>query len=126
LNVKLVIADDHHIVRQGLETFLKHDSEIEIVGMAVNGFEAVEKTRELKPDVVLMDLNMPVMNGIEATASIKLEMPNVRVLILTSILDESLILKALQAGADGYVIKGKNVDDLIQSIKGYNLPIPNG
>src|SRR5689334_9329122 len=103
--LKVLIVDDHSTVRQGIETFLNHDPQIQVVGTAVNGVEGVEKTRELKPDVVLMDILMPVMDGHEATTIIRREMPGIRVLVLTSVPETSSIWKALEAGADGYILK---------------------
>src|ERR1700712_2992879 len=117
IKLKVLIVDDHSTVRQGLKTFLELDPQIQVIGTAVNGVEAIQKTRELKPDVVLMDLLMPQMDGIEATAIIKREMPGVRVLVLTSMLETSSISKALKAGADGYVLKNIEATDLCQTIK---------
>lgn len=116
--MRVLIVDDHRIVRLGLQGYLKLDPEIEVIGEAINGQEAVAEARKLLPDVVVMDLLMPVMNGFDATAAIKSEMPQVRVVILTSQIDESSILKALQAGADDYLIKVKDTDRLYASIKG--------
>src|SRR3954451_4108523 len=105
MSVKVLIADDHNVVRQGLQTFLSLDPEIEVVGTAVNGFEAIEKAQELNPDVILLDLLMPEMNGIEATSRIKRLLPNVKVLVLTSVLETDAISRALKAGANGYLLK---------------------
>ena len=112
-----MIVDNHPVIRQGLQAFLQTDSEIEIIGVAVDGLDGVQKTRELKPHVVLMDLNMPKLDGIEATAIIKQEMPEVRVLILTFMLSESVISKILTVGADAYMTKGDSSDKLLQTIK---------
>lgn len=117
MNVKVLIADDHNVVRQGLQTFLSLDPEIEVVGTAVNGVEAVAKTLELKPDVVILDLLMPEMNGIEATAQIKTLLPQTKVLIFTSVLESDAILRALKAGANGYLLKSIQSDELCRTIK---------
>src|ERR1700712_952502 len=117
MTVKVIIADDHQVVRQGLQGFLKLDPEIEIVGMAVNGLEAVEKTRQLNPDVVIIDLMMPVMSGLEATGIIKKSLPEVRILVLSNLQDDNSIAQALLAWAEAYFIKGKGVDKLVQAIK---------
>lgn len=117
MSLKVVIVDDHDIVRDGIQSFLKLDPQIEVVGAAVNGVEAVQKTRELKPDVVLMDITMPVMDGFEATTIIKRELPGVRVLMLSFGQDEFTVQKAHKVGADGYVLKGSDLDTLIQAIK---------
>ena len=115
--VKVLIADDHSVVRQGLQTFLSLDAEIEVVGTAVNGREAVEKVLELQPDVVLLDLMMPEMNGIEATAEIKRLRPQTKVLILTSLLEGDSISGAIKAGANGYLLKNMQSDELCRTIK---------
>ena len=117
MSVKVLIADDHNVVRQGLQTFLSLDPEIEVVGTAVNGQEAVEKTRELNPDVVLLDLLMPEMNGIEATSRIKHLMPGVKVLVLTSVLESDAISRAIKAGANGYLLKSMQSEELCRTIK---------
>lgn len=118
--VKVLIADDHQVVRQGLQGFLKLDPGIEVVGIAVNGLEAVEKSRLLHPDVVLMDLLMPVMDGFAATTVIKQEFPAVKIYILSSLKDESSISKGLLAGAEGYFIKGKDIEKIVEVLKKVN------
>lgn len=117
MRVKVLIADDHSVVRQGLQTFLSLDDEIEVIGTAVNGLEAVQKAQELKPDVVLLDLLMPEMDGIEATAEIKRLMPHIRVLVLTSVLESNSISRAIKAGANGYLLKNMQSDELCRTIK---------
>jgi len=117
MSVKVLIADDHNVVRQGLQTFLSLDPEIEVVGTAMNGFEAIEKAQELNPDVVLLDLLMPEMNGIEATGRLKRLLPNTKVLILTSVLETDAISRALKAGANGYLLKSMQSDELCRTIK---------
>ncbi len=114
--IKVLIADDHHVVRRGLVFFLKTQPEIEIIGEAKNGLEAVEMMQTHKPDVVLMDLDMPVMNGIEATRQIKLNYPDVKIMILTSFSDQDHVIPAIEAGASGYQLKDIEPDILVQAI----------
>ena len=115
--IRIVIADDHSVVRQGLRMFLGLDSELEVVGEATDGAEAVRLARELRPDVVVMDLLMPVMNGIEATVAIRRELPDTEVLALTSVLEDASVVGAVRAGAIGYLLKDTQADALCQAIK---------
>ncbi len=115
--IRVLIADDHGIVRQGLRMYLSADPELEVVGEASNGAEAVERARLLEPQVVLMDLLMPVMDGISATAAIRRELPNVEVLALTSVLEDASVVEAVRAGATGYLLKDTGVQDLCRAIK---------
>ena len=105
MSIRILIADDHSIVRQGLRMYLGLDPEIEIVGEACNGAEALELTHQLHPDVVLMDLLMPVMDGIAATAAIRRELPDTEVVALTSVLEDTSVVEAVRAGAIGYLLK---------------------
>lgn len=114
--IKVLIADDHHVVRRGLVFFLKTQPEIEIIGEAKNGREAVEMMQTNQPDVVLMDLDMPVMNGIEATRQIKASCPEVKIMILTSFSDQDHVIPAIEAGASGYQLKDIEPDILVQAI----------
>ncbi|MGA5692297.1 response regulator [Cytobacillus pseudoceanisediminis] len=114
--IKVLIADDHHVVRRGLVFFLKTQPEIEIIGEAKNGREAVEMIQTNQPDVVLMDLDMPVMNGIEATRQIKASCPEVKIMILTSFSDQDHVIPAIEAGASGYQLKDIEPDILVQAI----------
>ena len=115
--IRIVIADDHGVVRQGLKMFLANDPEVTVVGEAVNGAEAVELARRLQPDVVLMDLLMPVMDGITAIGAIRRELPHVEVVALTSVLEDAAIVGAVRAGAIGYLLKNTESDALLQAIK---------
>jgi DNA-binding NarL/FixJ family response regulator len=115
--IRILIADDHGVVRQGLRMYLALDPELEVVGEAANGAEALRLTRELEPDVVLMDLLMPVMDGIAATEAIRRELPQVEVLALTSVLEDSAIYAAMRAGAMGYLLKDTQADELCRAIK---------
>ena len=115
--VCILIADDHEMVRKGLRAILEPDPELRIVGEAVNGVEAVNLARIYTPDVILMDLMMPVMDGLKATEQIKKELPGVEILALTFVLDNSLIEKAVQAGAIGYLLKSTDAPQLCSAIK---------
>jgi NarL family two-component system response regulator LiaR len=118
MSIRVLIADDHGVVRQGLTMYLKLDPELEVVGEASNGEEALRMARELKPDVVLMDVLMPVMDGIEATEKIKAELPEVEVVALTSVLDDGAVTGAVRAGAMGYLLKNTKPKELCNAIKG--------
>jgi two-component system, NarL family, response regulator LiaR len=115
--IRIVIADDHTVVRQGLRMFLGLDPELEVVGEANDGAEALQLARQLRPDVVIMDLLMPVMSGIEATAAIRRELPDTEVLALTSVLEDASVVGAVRAGAIGYLLKDTQADALCQAIK---------
>jgi DNA-binding NarL/FixJ family response regulator len=115
--ISLLIADDHSVVRQGLRMFLNSDPELEVVGEARNGAEAVSLARELRPDVVLMDLLMPVMDGIQAIAAIRHEAPDTEVLALTSVLQDNIVSDAIRAGAIGYLLKDTEAQELRRAIK---------
>jgi two-component system, NarL family, response regulator LiaR len=117
MTIRIVIADDHSVVRQGLRMFLGLDSELEVVGEAANGAEALRMARQLRPDVVLMDLLMPVMDGIAATAAIRHELPDIEVLALTSVLEDASVVGAVRAGAIGYLLKDTQADALCLAIK---------
>jgi DNA-binding NarL/FixJ family response regulator len=115
--IRVLIADDHSVVRQGLRMFLQLDEELEVVGEAANGEEAVARTRQLHPDVVLMDMLMPVMDGITATAQIRSEMPDTEVIAVTSVLDDGTVVGAVKAGAIGYLLKDTQANELCRAIK---------
>ena len=115
--IRILLVDDHSVVRQGLRLFLKYDPELEVVGEASDGAEALRLARELTPDVVLMDLLMPVMDGIAATAAIRRELPETEVLALTSVLEDASVVGAVRAGAIGYLLKDTQAEALCQAIK---------
>lgn len=117
MTIRIVLADDHSVVRQGLRMFLGLDPELEIVGEAADGAEAVRLAQQLRPDVVVMDLLMPVMDGITATATIRRELPDTEVLALTSVLEDASVVGAVRAGAIGYLLKDTQADALCQAIK---------
>lgn len=115
--VKVVLVDDHAVIRAGLEQLLAGTDDIEVVGMAANGAEALEVVRRLRPDVVLMDLQMPEVDGVAATRSIMAENLGVDVLVLTSFSDSERIIAALDAGAVGYLLKDADPEDVLQGIR---------
>ena len=117
MSIRILIADDHGVVRQGVRMYLALDPELEVVGEATNGEEAVSLARQLQPDVVLMDLLMPVMDGIAATAIIRRELPDTEVIALTSVLEDQAIYGVMRAGAIGYLLKNTKADELVQGIK---------
>jgi DNA-binding NarL/FixJ family response regulator len=117
MSIRILIADDHHVVRRGLVFFLRTQENIEIIGEAQNGQEAVEKAEELKPDLVLMDLVMPVMDGIEATKRIIQKQPTQKIMILTSFSDQNHVIPAIEAGASGYQLKDIEPDELVKAIR---------
>ena len=115
-NIRILIADDHAIVRDGVRLLLQSQPDIEVVAEASNGREALEQARLFLPDIVLMDIAMPVMNGLEATAAIKQELPEVKVLALTMHDDYEYFLELLHHGASGYVLKGASSTQLLAAI----------
>lgn len=117
MTIRLLLVDDHHVVRQGLRMFLDSEPEFEIVGEATNGQQAVELVLKLQPDVVLMDILMPVMNGIEATNIIRREAPDTEIIALTSVLEDSVVVNVIRAGAIGYLLKDTDSPELIRAIK---------
>ena len=118
MTIRVLIADDHGVVRQGLTMYLGLDPELEVIGEAANGQEAVEMARDLEPDVVLMDLLMPVMDGIAATQKIKADSTEVEVVALTSVLDDGAVIGAVRAGAIGYLLKNTKPRERCRAIKG--------
>ena len=115
--IGVLIVDDHAVVRQGLRTLLELQEEIEVVGEATNGLEAVEQARQLLPDVVLMDLLMPEMDGIEATRRIRSLSPSTKVIILTSFAEDDNVFPSIKAGALGYLLKNVTPADLIKAVQ---------
>lgn len=116
--IRVLICDDQWIVCEGLEAILDNVPGLEVVGCANDGAEALEKVGQLHPDVVLMDLNMPVMNGVQATQQITARYPEVRVLVLTTYGADEWVFDALRSGAIGYLLKGTPRENLIAAVKG--------
>src|SRR5919202_1756327 len=117
MSIRVLVADDHEVVRQGLRTFLELDPDLEVVGDASDGREAVRLAHRLRPDVVLMDLLMPELDGIAATQIIRRELPDTEVIALTSVLEDASVVGAVRAGAIGYLLKDTRAQELRQAIK---------
>jgi DNA-binding NarL/FixJ family response regulator len=115
--IQVLIADDHGVIRDGLGRLIDGLPDIDLVGAAADGAEAVKRAQEIKPDVVLMDLEMPLVDGIEATRQIRSERPEIAVLVLTSFSDRPRILGALEAGACGYLLKDASSDEVAAGIR---------
>jgi len=115
--IRLLIADDHAVVREGLERLVATFDGVELVGAAANGQEAVDRCRAVEPDVVLMDIEMPVLDGIAATRTIAAAQPGVAVVVLTSFSDREQILRALDAGAVGYLLKDAEPDEIAKAVR---------
>jgi DNA-binding NarL/FixJ family response regulator len=115
--VRVVIADDHPTFRRGLAALLASVPDIEVVGEAADGESAVAQTRALSPDVVLMDLSMPGLGGVEATRRIVADAPATAVLVVTMLDDDEAVFAAMRAGARGYVVKGQDTDDVLRAIR---------
>lgn len=115
--IRVLLVDDHAMVRQGLKSFLELTDEVEVVGEADNGMQALAQFEALQPDVTLMDLVMPELDGIEATKHIRAKNTHAKILILTSFIEDEKVFPALEAGAQGYLLKDTSPDDLIQAIQ---------
>jgi len=115
--IRLLIADDHAVVREGLERLVATFEGVELVGAAANGQEAVDRCRAAEPDVLLMDIEMPVLDGIAATRAIAAAQPDVAVVVLTSFSDRDQILQALDAGAVGYLLKDAEPDEIAKAVR---------
>ena len=114
--IKILIADDHVIFRDGIKAILEHEKEIKIIGEVSDGFEAIKKANELKPDIVLMDISMNKLNGIEATRLIKKANPDINIIALSMHLNKQIVVQALKAGVSGYVLKDASRSELVQAI----------
>lgn len=117
MTINIVLVDDHHVVRKGLALLLNSHPDMSVIGEGTNGKEAIELAKNLTPEIMIMDLLMPVMDGIEATKHIVETIPNVKVLILTSMSDQDHAIPALDAGASGYLLKESDPEELILAIK---------
>jgi NarL family two-component system response regulator LiaR len=116
--MKVIVCDDQATVRDGLVMLLKLEPDIDIVGTAEDGAEAVDMVADKGPDLVLMDLKMPILNGVEATRQIKTKYPDVKVLVLTTYADDEWVFDAIQAGASGYLLKDTPREDLMKAVRG--------
>ena len=115
--IRILIADDHSIVREGLKQLLELEEDFEVVGQASNGVETIEKVEELKPDVLLLDINMPIMNGIKALKKLKEDGIDTRVVILTIHEDREYLLETMQIGASGYILKDSDSASFFKAIR---------
>jgi DNA-binding NarL/FixJ family response regulator len=115
--VRVLLVDDHALVRQGLRAVLATTADCEVVGEAATGEEAVERASDLHPDVVVMDLSMPGAGGVEATRRLRAELPDVRVLVLTTFADDERVRAALAAGATGYLLKDAAPEDVVAAVR---------
>jgi two-component system response regulator NreC len=124
MNYRVLVADDHGVVRRGLRTLLEKSPEVSVVGEASDGREAARQAGELRPDIVIMDIAMPLLNGIEATAQMMKRNPNLGVIILSMHSDEDYLLSALNAGAKAYLLKESAEDDLVRAIQSVTRGMP--
>ncbi|BCX02846.1 MAG: DNA-binding response regulator [Candidatus Roseilinea sp.] len=115
--IRLILVDDHVMLRQGTAELLRREPDLQVVAEAGNGQEALELAHALKPDIVVMDIRMPVLNGIEATRHIRRSLPEVQVLVLTAHDDDQYVFSLLQAGASGYLLKTAPVSELVKAIR---------
>lgn len=115
--IRVMVVDDHHIVREGLRALIETEPGLDLVGEAKDGYEAVVKTRSLKPDVILMDLVMPRMDGLEAISQIKREDDKAKILVLTSYSEDAKVFSAIKMGAMGYLLKDSLPEDLLRAIR---------
>jgi DNA-binding NarL/FixJ family response regulator len=122
--IRILLADDHVILRQGTRQLLENESDMEVVGEASNGAEAVELVEKFKPDIVIIDVAMPVMNGIEATKKIKEILPGIKILVLTGYDYDEYIFSLLEMGAAGYLLKDVSGDELVGAIRAVYLGEP--
>jgi RNA polymerase sigma factor (sigma-70 family) len=119
--IRLLIVDDHLLAREGVKEILDDQKEFVIVGEASNGIQAIEKTKELLPDLILMDISMPKMNGFEATKEIKSQYPNIKIVMMTVSYEITDWFEALKRGAQGYLLKNLNTEDLLNGLKAYSM-----
>ena len=115
--MKLLLVDDHQMVRLGLKSYFELQDDVEVVGEATNGAEGISMALELRPDVIVMDIVMPEVNGIDATLAILKEWPEAKILIVTSYLDNEKIMPVLNAGARGYMLKTSSADELFHAVQ---------
>lgn len=116
MTIRVLLVDDHAVVRQGLRMFLTLDPDLSIVGEAVNGADALQKAHDLRPDVILMDLMMPVMDGIAAIGVLRRDLPDIEIIALTSVLEDAAVFNAMRAGATGYLLKDTEAAEVCRAI----------
>jgi DNA-binding NarL/FixJ family response regulator len=116
--MKILLCDDQAVIRDGLELMLNLEKDFQVVGAAQDGAEALELAEKKKPDLILMDLKMPIMNGIEATREIRVKFPNIKILILTTYDDDEWLFDAIRAGASGYLLKDTPRQKIVEAIRG--------
>lgn len=116
-SVRVLVADDQLITRSGLRSLLASSAEVEVIGEAADGAEVILKASELKPDIILMDLRMPVLNGIEATRRIHRAQPHIGILVVTMFEDDTSVFPAIRAGARGYLLKDTGQDELLRAVQ---------
>ncbi|WP_305752421.1 response regulator transcription factor [Mammaliicoccus sciuri] len=117
MTIRVLFVDDHEMVRIGISSYLSTQEDISVIGEAASGREGIEKAEELEPDVILMDLVMDDMNGIEATQHIKKHQPSVKIVMLTSFIEDNEVYQALDAGVDSYILKTTSADDIANAIR---------
>jgi len=117
MTIGLLLVDDHAMVRRGLQVFLSTQPDIKVIGEASNGREALERTAELQPDIILMDLHMPVMDGIETAKQLRISHPQVKIIVLTSFSDQDHVLPAIRVGIKGYLLKDIEPEALVVAIR---------
>ena len=122
--IKVLIVDDHRVVREGLSAILKSKENIQVLGEAQDGQEAVEEARSLLPDVILMDVSMPKMTGVEATRIIKREFPHIGIIALTMYEEQQYIFDLVRGGATGYLLKDSDSDQIVKAIQSVYFPAP--
>ena len=116
--LRLLLVDDHDLFREGLAGLLAHEADLGVVGQAVNGQQALQRARELMPDVILMDVDMPVMNGLAATRAITAEMPYIKIVMLTVHEEEEILFEAIKSGAQGYLLKNIRTAEMLEMLRG--------
>jgi len=114
--IKLLLVDDHPVVRRGISSCLAREEHLKIVGEAADGLEAIRKAKELSPDIILMDIDMPHMNGLAVTEVLRREMPHIKVLILSMHSNTDYVVRIIQSGARGYILKAASTEELVKAI----------
>jgi two-component system invasion response regulator UvrY len=115
--IKVLVADDHHLVRTSIARMLNEEEGLQVIGEAADGEEAISQSRALRPDIILMDIRMPGIGGLEATRKIVRGMPDIKVVVLTAYLEETFAQRLLDAGASGFISKGSELDEMVRAIR---------